>query len=139
MQAFKGTVTELRSVAVTASSSSGASNTHHVTTVQFGGQTMNMKTKNPPPIHLGDELRVYGTLVMGAVRPVLLHNPRCGFEYGVASWLNIGVAGVLGAVALFFGLGKHNEFCLVLGLLFAALAIGAGFWRSAAWKAMAAT
>ena len=136
MQAFKGSVTELRSVAITASSDRSGSNTHHVTTLQFGGHTLTLKTKNPPPIHLGDELRVYGTRVMGAVRPVLLHNPRCGFEYGVASWLNIGVAGVLGLAATGFGLAKGSVGCGVLGLVFLGVAIGASLWRGAAWKAM---
>lgn len=114
MKTFKGVVSQLRAVAVT-QVQSGTSSARHETSIRFGRYSLNLVTRTPPSIHLGDELRVYGVELFGVVRPVVLRNVQNNYEAGFASGVSVILAAVVGMGLTAYGLNKSILALSVLG------------------------
>ena len=135
MRTFVGTVSQLRSVAIT-TTQSGASSTRHETSIRFGEFSLNLKTKAAPSIHLGDQLRVYGVQVGGSVWPILLRNEQNSYEAGFVSLRDVIVPSVLGSALLVVSLATRSAGWALLGLAFFAGAGSVAAIRHVAASAM---
>lgn len=123
MRTFVGTVSQLRSVAVTTTSST-ASSTRHETSIRFGDFSLNMKTKTQPSIHIGDQLRVFGILLGSTVWPILLRNEQNSYEAGFVSLRDVVVPALFGAGLLLASLATRTRGWAMLGIVcFAAAAV----------------
>lgn len=119
MQIFVGTVTHLRSAAISSQTGSYSS-LNNDTALRFGEHSMTLTTGKQPAIHPGDHLRVYGYRFLGTVRPIYVRNDANGYEAGLVSkgdMLKAALAGpALGFGLLFLGGVNWLTLAIALGL-----------------------
>ncbi len=138
MRAFKGTVSQLRTVAVT-SIQGTASSTRHETSLRFGEHSLHLVTRSAPAIHAGDELRVYGFQFLGSVRPVLVRNAQNGYEAGTVNRLATILVCLITLAALGLGVGMGSGLALAFGLFGLVVSVVSVALRRLAVAALAAT
>lgn len=137
MQVFKGIVTNLRTVAIT-HVQSNMSAVKHETTIKFGEHSLILKTRSSPAIHLGDELRVYGSSMLGSVKPMLLLNSSNGYEAGFANRLSIAATGVLGVSLVVWAMHSQVPAVAAIGVLCLVACAGVAVARRLALDAIRA-
>lgn len=135
MRTFKGTVSQVRAVAVT-TVQSNLSSTKHQTSLRFGDFSLNLTTKAPPAIHIGDELRVYGAQVGGQVWPFLLRNQQNGYEAGFANLLAVVLSIVVAGGLLAYAVVLKNVPLMTVGAISLATSVVFGMLRRFAVSAV---